>query len=184
MKILNSPFAGAFVLELEPYSDPRGMFSRVFCQEEFRQIGHSKQIVQINHSLTKKRGAIRGMHFQYPPRAETKIVRCLVGSVFDVMIDLRPDSSSFLGWHGETLSPNNHKMMYIPERFAHGFQTLEDNVELLYMHTEYYSPGHEGGVRYDDPRIGVPWPLRVTEVSPKDGAYPLLPSDFSGIKLQ
>ena len=184
MKILESPFKKAFVLEAEPYIDHRGKFGRIYCQDELKQIGHYKQIVQINHSLTRKSGAIRGMHFQYPPKAEIKMVKCLRGSVFDVIVDLRRDSDTLLQWYGEILSDDNLKMMYVPEGFAHGFQTLEENTELLYLHTEFYSPEHEGGVRYDDPMLRISWPLEVTEASKKDQEYPLLSNDFEGILLQ
>jgi dTDP-4-dehydrorhamnose 3,5-epimerase len=184
MKILERPFKNAFVLETEPYIDHRGNFVRVYCQNELKQIGHNKHIVQINHSLTKKKGAIRGMHFQYPPKAEIKMVKCLRGSIFDVMVDLRQNSSSFLQWYGEVLSDGNFKMMYVPEGFAHGYQTLEENCELVYLHTEYYSPEHEGGVRYDDPMINITWPIGVTEISKKDQKYPLLSKTFEGLLVQ
>lgn len=174
MRIDKLPLQDAFIIELEPFKDDRGLFARVFCQNELRNILCDKNIVQINHSLTRQKGAIRGMHFQYSPKSEIKMVKCLRGSVFDVMIDLRQDSSTFLKWHGEMLSAENMKMMYIPEGFAHGFQTLEENCELLYFHTEFYSPEHEGGVRYDDPKIGISWPLEVTDVSERDKNHPLL----------
>ena len=156
---------------------------RLFCRNELQSILQSKNIVQINHSLTRQKGAIRGMHFQYSPKAEAKIVKCLRGSVFDVIIDLRKDAPTFLKWNGEVLSAENMKMIYIPEGFAHGFQTLEENCELLYLHTEFYSPEHEGGVCYDDPKIGIKWPLEPTEISDKDEKYSLLPQDFGGIQL-
>ena len=183
MKIKPTSLQDAFIIELEPFKDDRGLFARVFCQNELLDILHGKNIVQINHSLTRQKGALRGMHFQYPPKAEIKMVKCLRGSVFDVMIDMRSDSSTFLGWHGERLSAENMKMMYIPEGFSHGFQTLEQNSELLYLHTEFYSPEHEGGVRYNDPKVGIKWPLEVTEISHKDEIYPLLTQDFGGIQL-
>jgi dTDP-4-dehydrorhamnose 3,5-epimerase len=184
MKILENPFQNAFVLQVEPYVDHRGKFARTYCQNELKQIGHYKQIVQINHSLTRRRGAIRGMHFQYPPKAEIKMVSCLHGSVFDVIVDLRRHSSTFLEWYGEILSAENHKMMYVPEGFAHGFQTLEENTELLYLHTEFYSPEHEGGLVYNDPMLSIEWPLETTEISEKDQKYPLLSEAFEGILLQ
>ena len=183
MKILGNPFESAFVLEAEPYVDHRGQFGRIYCQDKLKQIGHHKQIVQVNHSLTRKSGAIRGMHFQYPPKAEIKMVKCLRGSVFDVIVDLRWDSDTLLQWFGEILSDDNLKMMYVPEGFAHGFQTLEENTELLYLHTEFYSPEHEGGVRYDDPILSIAWPSKATEVSEKDQQYPLLSEDFEGIRI-
>ena len=183
MKIKPTPLQDAFVVEPEPFEDTRGRFTRVFCQNELQSILHGKNIVQINHSLTRQKGVIRGMHFQYPPKAEIKMVKCLRGSVFDVMIDLRRDSSTLLKWHGEELSSQNMKMMYIPEVFAHGFQTLEENCELLYLHTEFYSPEHEGGVRYNDPLINISWPLEVTDISKKDKNYSLLSKDFEGLLL-
>jgi len=183
MKILENPFKNAFVLQAEPYVDHRGRFGRIYCQDELKQIGHSKQIVQVNHSLTRKSGAIRGMHFQYPPKAEIKMVKCLRGSVFDVIVDVRRDSDTLLQWYGEVLSDENLKMMYVPEGFAHGFQALEENAELLYLHTEFYSSEHEGGIRYDDPILSIAWPSKATEISEKDQEYPLLSEDFEGIRI-
>jgi len=183
MKIKQTPLQNAFVIEPEPFTDDRGLFARVFCKQELQSILHGKNIVQVNHSMTRQKGAIRGMHFQRPPMAEIKMVKCLSGSVFDVMIDLRSDSSTFLNWYGEKLSAENMKMMYIPEGFAHGFQTLEENSELLYLHTEFYGPEHEGGVRYNDPLINISWPLEVTDISKKDKNYSLLSKDFEGLLL-
>ena len=183
MKINKLSLKNAYVLEPEPFSDHRGKFVRIYCYKELQHIGHSKPIVQINHSLSRQKGAVRGMHFQYPQKAETKIIKCVCGSVFDVIIDLRRGSSTFLQWHGEVLSAENMKMMYVPEGFAHGFQVLEENTELLYSHTEFYSPEHEGGVRYDDPVINISWPLEVTDISEKDQSHPLLSKDFAGIDL-
>ncbi|NVM21086.1 MAG: dTDP-4-dehydrorhamnose 3,5-epimerase [Desulfobacterales bacterium] len=181
MNIVKTPLQYAYIIETEPFVDHRGKFARIYCHKELEKIGHHKRIVQINHSLTRQKGAIRGMHFQYPPKAESKIVKCLSGSVFDVIIDLRRYSPTLLQWHGAILSAENMKMMYIPAGFAHGLQTLEENTELLYLHTEFYSPEHEGAVRYDDPLIDIEWPLEVTDISVKDRDYPLLPQDFEGI---
>lgn len=181
MRINKLSLEGAFVIEPEPVTDDRGIFARFFCQHELQSTLHGKNIVQINHALTRQKGTIRGMHFQRPPKAEIKMVKCLHGSVFDVMIDLRSYSSTFLKWHGEKLSAENMNMMYIPEGFAHGFQTLEKNCELLYLHTEFYSPEHEGSVRYNDPKIGIKWPLEITDVSERDRSHPLLPSEFAGL---
>ncbi len=183
MRIRELPFEGAFAIEPEPVTDSRGIFSRIFCRNEFQRILNGRNIVQINHSMTRKKGSIRGMHFQYPPKSEVKMVKCLRGSVFDVMIDLRNGSSTFLKWHGEILSADNMKMMFIPEGFAHGFQALEKYCELLYFHTEIYSPEHEGGVRYDDSKVGIKWPLEITHVSEKDQNHPLLSEDFSDIVI-
>ena len=183
MKISRTPLQNAFVLEPEPFVDERGEFFRIFCQQELKQIGYQSRIVQINHSLTRQKGALRGMHFQYPPRAEIKIVKCLRGSVFDAIVDLRRGSPTFLQWHSVMLSGDNKKMLYIPEGFAHGFQTLGENCELLYFHTEFYSPEHEGGVRYDDPMINISWPLEITDISDRDMNHLLLSQDFEGIAL-
>ena len=174
MKIKQSSLQDAFVIEPEPFTDNRGIFARIFCHQELRNILHGKNIAQINHSLTRQKGAIRGMHFQHPPKSEIKMVKCLRGSVFDVMIDLRSDSLTFLNWHGEKLSADNMKMMYIPEGFAHGFQTLEKNSELLYLHTEFYSPEYEGGVRFDDPELAIDWPLPPAMISERDRSLPLV----------
>ena len=178
MKIKQTPLQDAFIIEPEFFKDDRGLFARLFCQQELQSSLNNKNIVQINHSLTRQKGALRGMHFQYPPKAEIKIVKCLRGSVFDVIIDLRKGSSTFLDWHGEELSAENMKMMHVPEGFAHGFQALEENCELLYLHTEFYSPEYEGGVRYNDPKIGIKWPLEATDISERDRNHPLLSEDF------
>ncbi|MGD8786438.1 MAG: dTDP-4-dehydrorhamnose 3,5-epimerase [Phycisphaerales bacterium] len=183
MKITELPLKNAYVLEPEPFTDHRGKFVRIYCFNELQRICHSKPIVQINHSLSKLKGTVRGMHFQYRPKAETKIIKCMRGSVFDVIIDIRRGSSTFLQWHGEVLSAENMKMMYIPEGFAHGFQVLEENIELLYLHTELYNREHEGCVSYDDPAISISWPLEVADISEKDQNHPLLSKDFAGIVL-
>ncbi len=177
MIITKLPLEGAFVIEAEPFADDRGLFARVFCKQELQSILHGKNIVQVNHSMTRQKGAIRGMHFQRSPKAEIKMVKCLRGSVFDVMIDLRRGSSTFLNWHGEKLSAENMKLMYIPEGFAHGFQALEENSEIIYFVTEFYSPKHESGVRYNDPKIEIKWPLEMTDISEKDRNHPLLSED-------
>jgi len=168
------PLDGAFLIDTDPFKDDRGLFARVFCARELNEIGHTKGIVQINHSVTVQKGAIRGMHFQYPPTAEIKMVKCICGAVFDVIVDLRTRSSTFGKWHGEILSSDNMKMMYIPEGLAHGFQTLEKNAELVYLHTEFYNPKYEGGVRFDDPNLAIDWPLPPAMISDKDRNLPLL----------
>ena len=173
----------AFVALPEPSLDDRGMFARSFCQNEFKKIGLDKNILQINSSMNVKRGALRGMHFQHPPKAEIKMVKCIRGAVWDVIVDLRKKSETFLKWHGERLSFENLKMLYIPEGFAHGFQVLEPNSELIYFHTEFYSPDAEGGLRYDDPMIDISWPLEITDVSDRDKSHAFLKSDFRGIEI-
>lgn len=183
MKFLKTKIKDLYIIEPEPIQDNRGKFYRIFCEEELKEIGHTKKIVQLNQSFTKKKGAVRGMHFQNPPKAEIKIVKCINGSVFDVAIDLRKKSQTFLQWHSEILSFKNKKMLYVPEGFAHGFQALEDNVELIYFVTEFYSPKSEGGVRYNDPKINLKWPLEVSNLSDKDKNWPLIDSNFKAIKI-
>src|SRR5262245_4353691 len=140
MKFIPTGLKGSFVIEIEPQADGRGWFARYYCKDEFRDIGHHKDWVQLNHSVTNKKGTIRGLHFQKPPMAEIKLVKCIAGKVFDVIIDLRKQSSTFLKWFAVELSAKNKKMLYIPEGFAHGFQCLEDHCELIYHHSEYYTP--------------------------------------------
>jgi len=174
VKLQALPLGGLYLLESEPFRDGRGSFTRLFCARELHAAGCLKPVVQINHSLTHARGAVRGLHFQHPPYAEIKIVRCLVGAAFDVAVDLRPDSPTYLRWHAEVLTPDNGRALLLPEGFAHGFQTLAKNTELLYLHTDFYTPGAEGGLRYDDPAMGIQWPLSVGEVSDRDRNHPLL----------
>lgn len=181
MIVNETSIPGAFVVVHEPIRDDRGMFTRIFCSDELQGIGLNKGLSQINHSLTLQKGAIRGMHFQHKPKAEIKMVQCLRGSVFDVLVDLRKSSPTFLKWHGEILAPENRKMMYIPEGCAHGFQTLEANSELLYLHTEKYDRNCEGGLRYDDPALNISWPLKVADISNRDQGHPLISSDFEGV---
>ena len=177
------PLKDAFIAFPEPHLDDRGMFVRSFCQNEFKKIGLNKNILQINNSITARRGALRGMHFQLPPKAEVKMVKCIQGAVLDVIVDLRKGSETFLKWHSERLSSDNLKMIYIPEGFAHGFQVLETNSELLYFHTEFYSPYAEDGFRYNDPMIDIPWPLEITDISDRDKRHAVLKSDFRGIEI-
>jgi len=177
MKIFNLPLLGLNLIKATPFMDERGRFARLFCAKELQDAGIEMVIVQVNHSVTRKVGAIRGMHFQRPPHAEIKIVRCLRGKCFDVAVDLRPDSATYLKWHGEVLSGDDEKALRIPEGFAHGFQVLEENTELLYFHSEYYAPRSEGGVRFDDPAIGINWPLPATDISARDKSYPLILAD-------
>lgn len=172
---------GSYVIDLEPYQDSRGWFARFYCKNEFEQIGHTKEWVQMNHSVTYAKGALRGMHFQKSPYREIKMVRCIAGEVFDVIIDLRKNSETFLNWFGAELSSANKRMLYIPEGFAHGFQCLSDNCELIYHHSEFYKPASEGGIRYDDPLVNIEWPLPVAELSERDRTHPYLDESFKGI---
>lgn len=181
MKFIPTPLNGLYVIEIEPISDSRGWFARTFCKNEFEAIGHSKEWVQMNHTYTVKKGTIRGIHFQLPPHEEIKMVRCIAGVVYDVVIDIRKESATFLQWFGMEISATNRKMIYIPEGFAHGFQTLTDNCELVYNHSAFYAPGVEAGIRYDDPEINIQWPLPVSDISQRDSAHPLLNKSFKGI---
>jgi len=172
---------GSYVVTPEPFVDERGWFARTYCKKEFAAIGHDAEWVQLNHSFTKQKAAIRGMHYQLPPFSEIKLVRCIAGAVFDVIIDLRKNSVTFLRWFGTELSAANKKMMYIPEGFAHGFQTLSDDAELIYHHSQFYAPGVEGGIRHDDPAVNIEWPLPVSVASDRDKQHPLLDDNFKGL---
>ncbi|MFX1383566.1 MAG: dTDP-4-dehydrorhamnose 3,5-epimerase [Promethearchaeota archaeon] len=183
MRFIETKFKGLYVIEPEPIQDARGKFCRIFCVNELKNIGFKKNIVQINHALTINKGAIRGMHYQYPPKAEIKIVKCISGKVFDVQIDLRHNSPTFLQWHGEILSNQNMRMVFIPEGFAHGFQTLVRNCELVYFHSEFYSPEYESGIRYNDPMINIKWPLEITTISESDQKIELLDNSFKGFDV-
>lgn len=178
----STPLSGLTVIERTRIEDSRGFLSRFFCQETINELG-MKPIQQINHTLTRKVGAIRGMHFQHVPAAEIKIVSCLQGRILDVAVDLRADSPTFLQWFSVELSAQNQKSLYIPEGFAHGFQTLTENCELLYLHTASYSPLHEAGVNPLDPLLSITWPLSISEISARDQAHPMLDSAFKGIKV-
>ena len=181
MNITPLPIAGAYIIEHSVAQDHRGIFSRLFCAESLAVPLAGRQIVQINHSLTVQPGAVRGLHFQRSPHAEMKIVRCLKGRVFDVAVDLRTDSPTFLKWVSMELSPTAHRAIIIPEGCAHGFQTLEPDCELLYLHTAFYNKSAEGGLRYDDPLLSIKWPLPATDLSVRDQNHPLL--DLTNIKV-
>lgn len=174
---------GLVVLERKLLVDDRGFFERLFCQAELSEFLKGKSIAQINHTLTKNVGTVRGMHFQHPPCAETKFVSCLKGEVFDVAVDLRKNSPTFLRWHAEILSAENHKTFIIPEGFAHGFQTLTDGCEMHYLHTAPYSIEEEGALNARDPRLAITWPNPISEQSDRDHAHPMLSHDFEGLTL-
>lgn len=181
MIFTQTPLAGAYLITLNPKGDNRGWFARTYCQQEFSVIGHTDPWVQMNHSMTSRAGAVRGMHYQNPPDAEIKLVRCIAGKVYDVIIDLRTGSPTFRHWFGVELSAENKQMIYIPKGFAHGFQTLSDDCQLLYCHSHYYTPESEGAVRFDDPLIGIQWPLPATDLSARDAAHPYLDDRFAGL---
>jgi len=176
-------FSGLVVVESTSQTDHRGAFARLYCEHELASLIGKRRIVQINHSRTATIGAVRGLHYQHPPHAEMKLVRCLKGRVWDVAVDLRHNSPTFLSWHAEELTPTNTRMMVIPEGFAHGFQVLEPESELLYLHTAFYTPGAEAGLRHDDTRLAIHWPIPVSDLSARDATHPLINPDFSGIAL-
>jgi dTDP-4-dehydrorhamnose 3,5-epimerase len=166
----------ATIIDIEPFQDERGFFARAWCQREFQEQGLVANVVQANMSYNRRRGTLRGMHFQRAPYAETKLVRVVRGAIYDVIIDLRPESSSFKRWVGVELTAENRRALYVPEGFAHGFQTLADDSEVLYQVSTFYTPAAEGGLRHDDPAFAVRWPLPVSVISPKDAGWP----DFAG----
>ena len=174
MIFIETKLKGAFILELERREDNRGFFARAFCQDEFTRHGLKPTIAQANIAFNKKTGTMRGMHFQCPPAAETKLVRCTRGAIHDIIVDLRPESPTYLDHVAVELTADNHRTLYVPERFAHGYQVLEDGTETSYQVGEFYAPATEGGLMYNDPRLGLTWPLPATEISPKDGAWNLL----------
>ncbi len=182
--IFNStPLTGAYIIDLEKKGDERGFFARFFCEKEFAAAGLVTNFPQINNSLTGKRGTLRGMHYQLPGAAEVKVVRCIKGALFDVIVDLRPDSSTYKQWFGAELSAENRRMMYVPRGFAHGFLTLTDDTEAFYLVSAFYNPDKERGLRYNDRAIGIAWPFEPIEVSAKDAAWPDLNPEFHGLEL-
>lgn len=171
MVFTETELQGAFVIDLERHIDNRGYFARMFCRREFVAHGLKADIAQGNIAFNATRGTMRGMHFQFPPAAETKLVRCTRGAILDVIVDLRPESATYLRHVAVELTADNGRSLYVPERFAHGYQVLADGTETTYLVGEFYAPETEGGLAYDDPRLGIEWPLPVTEVSEKDSAW-------------
>lgn len=165
---------GAYIIEPEKRSDDRGFFARIWCEDEFKAHGLNTNLVQANMSRSFYKGTLRGMHYQLPPFAETKLVRCTKGSIYDVIIDIRSDSPTYKQWLGVELTEENHKMLYVPEGFAHGFLTLTDNAEATYLVTAFYNAENERGLRYNDPAFGINWPAPITNISDKDAVH----SDF------
>ncbi len=172
MEFIKTTLDGAYLILPEPKSDSRGWFARFFCKEAFSTIGHNKEWVQMNHSFTSVKGTVRGMHFQRHPHSEIKLVRCIAGKIVDVIIDLRPESPTYKQHAAFELSAQNKHMIYIPEGFAHGFQTMEDNTELIYLHSNYYNPEFESGIRYNDQSFSINWPLEMTNISDRDLNFP------------
>ena len=181
--VRDTPISGLRLIERNPLGDDRGFLQRLFCQESLESLLHGKTIRQVNHTLTRKLGAVRGMHFQYPPYAEIKIVSCLKGKVWDVAVDLRKGSPTFLQHHSVTLSEDVPQSYLIPEGFAHGFQTLTPDCELIYFHSADYNTAAEGGLNALDPRLGIRWPVAISERSKRDAEHPMLTDSFIGIDL-
>ncbi|MEC4813255.1 MAG: dTDP-4-dehydrorhamnose 3,5-epimerase [Scytonema sp. PMC 1069.18] len=173
MKFTEIKLQGAFILDLELRQDNRGFFARSFCAQEFKAHGLQTDIVQCNLSFNHRKGTLRGMHFQIPPSQETKLVCCIHGAIYDVIIDLRPESPTYLSHIGIELTAENRRALYIPDRFAHGFQTLTDETEVMYQMGDFYNPEYSYGYRYDDPAFGIEWPLPVSKISDKDRSWAL-----------
>jgi len=181
--ILDAPIADLKIVERQVLGDSRGFLSRLFCAEELTAAGWHKPIAQINQTLTQKQGSIRGMHFQRPPYAEMKLVTCLRGAIWDVAVDLRAGSLTFLQWYAEELSLANHRALLIPEGFAHGFQALSDDCELIYLHSMPYTPEAEAGLNPKDPMLSIAWPRAITELSGRDAQHPMLDHQFRGVMV-
>lgn len=181
--VTDLPLAGLKRIERQALVDARGFLARIFCADELANAGWIKPVAQVNHTRTSQSGTIRGLHFQRPPHAEMKLVSCLRGEIWDVAVDLRADSPTYLHWHAEVLSAANHRAMLIPEGFAHGFQALSDDVEMIYCHSTSHAPGAEGGVNALDARLAIAWPIPIGTMSPRDEALAMIDQSFSGVRL-
>ena len=176
MRFVPTALAGAYIIEVEPHDDSRGFFARTFCAREFAEHGLETDFVQCSVSMNRTRGTLRGMHYQLPPAGEVKLVRCTAGAIHDVIVDLRQDSPTYLQHFSVDLTARNRCALYVPKTFAHGFQTLEDDTEIFYQMSEFYAPDKSAGVRFDDPKLGIQWPLPVAAIADKDRTWPLLQS--------
>ena len=181
MEFIETPLQGLYLIHHKILKDERGLFARTFCKEEFKKIGFEKEFVQFNHSFNLLKGTVRGMHFQNCPFSETKLIRCIQGKVYDVAVDIRRNSPTFLQYFAVELSDENMFSILIPEGFAHGFQTLEENAALIYHHTQFYTSSSDAGLRYDDKALGIKWQLPSTNVSEKDKNYKLIDENFKGL---
>ena len=179
--ISDLPLFGLKLIQRKPLGDARGFLTRLFCTDQLAAAGWTSSVAQINHAYTARSGTVRGMHYQKPPHAEMKLVSCLQGTLWDVAVDLRKDSPTFLHWHVELLSADNHRALLIPKGFAHGFQTLCDDVHLVYCHSEAYHPESDAGLNPLDPRMDIDWPLPICELSERDRNHPLIESTFTGL---
>jgi len=183
MKFESLEIAGAYIIHLNPFQDYRGLFERLFCSEELAEIGLNETVTQVNFSHSIEKHTLRGLHFQYPPFAETKIIRCIEGAFFDVIVDIRKDSPTFLEYYSIELTPDVHQMLFIPKGCAHGFQTLKNDSKMIYFHSEKYTPESEDGLYYADPMLKIDWPHDPTEISEKDKNRTLINHNFKGIEL-
>ena len=182
MKFRPTPLAGAYLIELEKRGDDRGFFARAFCEREYEAAGLASRFVQINNSLSGRKGTLRGMHYQLAPSAEVKVVRAIRGGLFDCIVDLRPDSPTYLKWYGAELTDENRLSLYVPRGFAHAILTLTENTEALYYVSAFYAPQEERGLRWNDPKIGIEWPIEPVELSDKDRAWPDFDPEFHGVE--
>jgi dTDP-4-dehydrorhamnose 3,5-epimerase len=183
MEFITTGINGLYAVQVKKLEDERGLFARTFCKNEFKQIGFDKEFVQFNHSFNRYKGTVRGMHFQQAPYAETKLIRCIQGAVYDVAVDLRKDSPTFLQHFGMELTEENMLSVLIPEGFAHGFQTLQHNSSLIYHHTQFYTPNADAGICFDDSALNIDWPLPAVMVSHKDRSYKMIDNNFKGITI-
>jgi dTDP-4-dehydrorhamnose 3,5-epimerase len=183
LSVTDLPLAGLKRIERRRLGDARGFLSRLFCAEDLVAAGWNRPIAQINHTYTARRGTVRGMHFQYPPHAEIKLVSCIRGEVWDVAVDIRAGSNTRLRWYAERLSADNGHSLLIPEGFAHGYQTLTDDVELLYCHSAAYSAAAEAGLNPQDASLAISWPLPIIDLSVRDSQHPMLDEHFAGVAL-
>ncbi|PIG90422.1 dTDP-4-dehydrorhamnose 3,5-epimerase [Gloeocapsopsis sp. IPPAS B-1203] len=181
MKFTQTPLKGAYIIDIEEKPDHRGFFARTYCAEEFAAHGLKATVAQCNLSFNHHKGTLRGMHYQVAPACETKLVRCISGAIYDVIVDMRPQSPTYLQHIGVELSAQNRRALYVPEMFAHGYQALTDGAEVVYQVGEFYTPGYERGLRYDDPVLGIDWPIPVSEISAKDAAWALLEQTVIGV---
>ncbi|PSF38658.1 dTDP-4-dehydrorhamnose 3,5-epimerase [Aphanothece hegewaldii CCALA 016] len=181
MKFSETKLKGAYIIDLEPRQDERGFFARTFCANELETHGLKPVVAQCNLSFNYQKGTLRGMHYQTLPATETKLIRCTQGAIYDVIVDMRPESFTFLQHIGVMLTAENRRSLYVPEMFAHGYQTLTDEAEVIYQVGEFYTPGCERGLRYDDPLLGIKWPLSVSKISAKDATWPLLQKITVGV---
>ncbi len=182
MKVTKTDIEGLLIIEPTVFEDERGFFLESYNQKTYQDAGIELTFVQDNHSKSVK-GTLRGLHFQKGSKAQDKLIRCIAGEIFDVAVDIRKDSPTFGKWFGLHLSAENKKQLLVPKGFAHGFQTMQENCEMLYLHTDSYSPEDEAGLRYDEPRVGIQWPYEVADISDKDNNIPLLTSEFAGFNL-